>query len=521
MHAASKLTASRLGLPNLGLGVGLRHPHFQHILAHGPQVDWFEIISENFIDNHGYARHVLDTVAAQVPIVMHGVSLSIGSSAPLDMTYLHKLRALAGELKPAWISDHLCWTGAASLNSHDLLPMPLDEASLRHVAGRVAQVQDFLGRPLILENPSSYVEFASSSMPEWEFLGRLAQQTGCGLLLDVNNVHVSAYNHGFDAVHYIEQLPHAQIVQIHLAGPTDCGEVLIDTHDAPVPQAVWRLYALAQRLTGGVSALLEWDANIPPYPQLLAELAKARAAELGCLPTRQSCLAPARHCRRRWVFTWRPAMQSELAQLQGWFLTAMTCPGGAPQGAALAQKRFGLAPEQVLTRPQRLSIYADGYVLRLLDCLQAEFPVLRQTMGLELFDFFARAYLWRHPSRSSTLYDLGAGFADFLAASQPQGQHASGAAILQFPIDLARLERARAEAGRAVGLENRTMQAQVPAGASMALAACWAGPARCCCCCRLARVCWPCRFRYAPSGSRRKRPVIRCCRRSRRPEPAW
>ncbi|KAB8038210.1 HvfC/BufC N-terminal domain-containing protein [Janthinobacterium aquaticum] len=153
-------------------------------------------------------------------------------------------------------------------------------------------------------------------------------------------------------------------------------------------------------------------------------------------------------------------MQPELAQLQSWFLTAMTCPGGAPQGAALAQQRFGLAPEQVLTRPQRLSIYADGYVLRLLDCLQAEFPVLRQSMGPELFDFFARAYLWRHPSRSSTLYDLGTGFADFLAASQPQGQHGAGAVILQFPIDLARLERARAEAGRALGLENRTGQAQ-------------------------------------------------------------
>lgn len=281
MTAASQLAAPRLGLPNLGLGVGLRHPHFQHILEHGPQVDWFEIISENFIDNYGYARHVLERVAAQVPIVMHGVSLSIGSSAPLDLNYLRKLRQLAEEVQPAWISDHLCWTGAASLNSHDLLPMPLDEGSLRHVAGRVAQVQEFLGRPLILENPSSYVEFASSSMPEWEFLGRLAQQTGCGLLLDVNNVHVSAHNHGFDAVHYIEQLPHAQIVQIHLAGPTDCGDVLIDTHDAPVPAAVWRLYALAQQLTGGVSALLEWDANIPPYPQLLAELAKARAAEQG------------------------------------------------------------------------------------------------------------------------------------------------------------------------------------------------------------------------------------------------
>ncbi|MGX9782535.1 MNIO family bufferin maturase [Janthinobacterium lividum] len=277
MHAV----APRLGLPNLGLGVGLRPPHYAHILRHGPQVDWFEIISENFIDNHGYARHVLEQVAAQVPIVMHGVSLSIGSSDPLNLGYLRKLRQLAEEIRPAWISDHLCWTGAASLNSHDLLPLPLDEASLRHVAGRVRQVQEFLGRPLVLENPSSYVEFAQSSMPEWEFLGRLAEDTGCGLLLDVNNVHVSAHNHGYDAAHYIRQLPHAHIVQIHLAGPTVCGAVLIDTHDTPVPAAVWRLYALAQRLTGGVSALLEWDAEIPPYPELLAELDKARAAERG------------------------------------------------------------------------------------------------------------------------------------------------------------------------------------------------------------------------------------------------
>ena len=281
MTAVTQTVLPRLGLPHLGLGVGLRPPHYAHILEHGPQVDWFEIISENFIDNHGYARHVLEHVAAQVPIVMHGVSLSIGSSAPLNLDYLRKLRQLAGELRPAWVSDHLCWTGAASLNSHDLLPLPLDEASLRHVAGRVRQVQEFLGRPLVLENPSSYVEFAQSSMPEWEFLGRLAQDTGCGLLLDVNNVHVSAHNHGFDAAAYIRQLPHEHIVQLHLAGPTECGGVLIDTHDAPVPAAVWRLYALAQQLTGGVSALLEWDANIPPYPQLLAELDKARAADRG------------------------------------------------------------------------------------------------------------------------------------------------------------------------------------------------------------------------------------------------
>ena len=201
MKAAAKPAASpRLGLPHLGLGVGLRPLHYAHILEHGPQVDWFEIISENFMGNHGHARHVLDVVAAQVPIVMHGVSLSIGSSDPLSLAYLRQLRQLADEIRPAWISDHLCWTGAASLNSHDLLPLPLTEASLRHVAGRVRQVQEFLGRPLILENPSSYVEFAQSSMPEWEFLGRLAEETGCGLLLDVNNVHVSAHNHGYDAV---------------------------------------------------------------------------------------------------------------------------------------------------------------------------------------------------------------------------------------------------------------------------------------------------------------------------------
>lgn len=267
---------SRLGLPNLGMGVGLRTPHFPHILAHGPGVDWFEIISENFIGHHGYARHVLETVARQVPVAMHGVSLSIGSTDALDMAYLAALKQLAGEIGPAWISDHLCWTGVASHNTHDLLPLPLTEACLAHVAGRVRQVQDYLERPLILENPSSYVAFRASQMPEWEFLGRLAEETGCGLLLDVNNVHVSAFNHGFDAADYIRRLPHERIVQLHLAGPSDCGDLLVDTHDAPVPDAVWRLYALAQQLTGGVSTLLEWDANIPPYPALLLELDKAR-----------------------------------------------------------------------------------------------------------------------------------------------------------------------------------------------------------------------------------------------------
>jgi hypothetical protein len=272
--------APRLGLPNLGDGVGLRDPHFAHLMRTDPAAwgaQWFELLSENFLDHRGWPAHVVEHVAAHRPVVMHGVSLSIGSADPLDYAYLDKLAALAARVNPAWISDHLCWTGIAGVNSHDLLPMPLTEASLAHVTARVRAVQDRLGRPLILENPSTYLRFAGPQMPEWEYLGRLAENAECGLLLDVNNVFVSATNHGFDPAAYIESLPAERIVQLHIAGPRDCGTHLLDTHDSPVLEPVWALYAQAQRRTGGVSTLLEWDANIPPYEDLLAELAKARA----------------------------------------------------------------------------------------------------------------------------------------------------------------------------------------------------------------------------------------------------
>ena len=286
----------RRGLPNLGQGVGLRNQHFSYLMTHDPDVDWFEIISENFIDNYGYAFRVLEHVRSIRPVVMHGVSLSIGSTDPLDWEYLKKLKALAEFVHPAWVSDHLCWTGVAGVNTHDLLPMPLNEESLRHVAERVRQVQDFLERPLVLENPSSYLEFRESTFTEWAFLSELANETECGLLLDVNNVYVSGYNHGFDTEHYIRSIPHDAVVQIHLAGPTDCGRFLVDTHDQPVPAHVWELYRLAQELTGGVSTLLEWDANIPDFPELVAELRKAEAAlqgeKLGA-PVRKSGAASA------------------------------------------------------------------------------------------------------------------------------------------------------------------------------------------------------------------------------------
>ncbi|HEX8163802.1 MAG TPA: DUF692 domain-containing protein [Pyrinomonadaceae bacterium] len=262
--------------PDLGFGVGLRHQHFAHVLGQWPPVDWFEVISENFMDSGGWPRHVLDRVAERYPVVMHGVSLSIGSCDPLDFEYLAKLKRLARETGARWVSDHLCWTGVAGRNTHDLLPLPLDEATLGHVVGRVRVVQDFLERPLALENPSSYLAFKGDTLKEWEFLSAVAEEADCRLLLDVNNVYVSSVNHGFDPAEYVESLPHARVVQIHLAGHTDCGTHVLDTHDGRVADPVWELYRLARRRIGGVSTLLEWDSNLPPFPELHAEVLKAR-----------------------------------------------------------------------------------------------------------------------------------------------------------------------------------------------------------------------------------------------------
>jgi uncharacterized protein (UPF0276 family) len=263
-------------LPKLGLGLGLRSVHFDEILNGRPAVGWFEAISENFMDSGGRPRAVIREVAEHYPLVLHGVSLSIGSSDPLDFDYLGRLRRLAAEIRPAWISDHLCWTGVMGLNSHDLLPMPLTEDSLGHVAGRVRQVQDFLERPLILENPSSYVRFADSTMEEPEFLGRLASETGCGLLLDVNNVYVSCFNAGTDPAAYIGAFPFESVVQMHLAGHQHCGTHIIDTHDRPVRPEVWELFRLAWSRSGGASTLLEWDGDIPAFADCHSELLKAR-----------------------------------------------------------------------------------------------------------------------------------------------------------------------------------------------------------------------------------------------------
>lgn len=270
--------ANRWGLPDLGIGIGLRTVHFPHILTEWPQLDWFEVLSENFMDTGGRPLHVLDQVVERYPVALHGVSLGIGNTDPLDREYLKKLKALAARSRAAWVSDHLCWTGVAGRNTHDLLPMPLDEPALRHVTARVREVSDFLERPLVLENPSSYLEFATSSMPEWEFLARLAEDADCGLLLDVNNVYVSSVNHGFDANAYVDAIPADRVVQYHLAGHLNKGSHLLDTHSDHARPEVWELYALAVKRTGLVATLYEWDEDIPAFDVVVAEAHKARAA---------------------------------------------------------------------------------------------------------------------------------------------------------------------------------------------------------------------------------------------------
>ncbi|WP_438030067.1 MNIO family bufferin maturase [Sorangium sp. So ce233] len=267
----------RLGLPDLGVGVGLRIPHYRHVFERRPRVDWFEIISENFMVDGGMPIANLERALASYRLVQHGVSLSIGSTDPLDFGYLRRLKALLGKVRSPWVSDHLCWTGAHGVNLHDLLPLPYTEEAVRHVAARARAVQDFLEVRLALENVSSYLTFTASRMTEWEFLSAVAEEADCGILLDVNNVFVSSYNHGFDPGAYIDGVPHHRIVQFHLAGHTHHGKYILDTHSDRVADAVWALYRRAVGHTGDVSTLIEWDDDLPAFEVLAAEAEKARA----------------------------------------------------------------------------------------------------------------------------------------------------------------------------------------------------------------------------------------------------
>jgi uncharacterized protein (UPF0276 family) len=260
----------------LGFGLGLRTTYYQEILSTLPPIDWFEIISEDYMVEGGNPLYYLDKIREHYPVVMHGVSLSIGSTDPLNTDYLKQLKKLADRIQPEWISDHCCWTGVHGVNLHDLLPLPYTEEALNHMVDRIKQTQDFLGRQILIENVSSYVTYHDSAMQEWEFLTELSQRADCFLLLDVNNIYVSGYNHSFDPIAFIKGIPKERVHQFHLAGHTNKGKYILDTHDAPIIEKVWELYQIALKRFGQVSTLIERDDRFPPFAELLSELNRAK-----------------------------------------------------------------------------------------------------------------------------------------------------------------------------------------------------------------------------------------------------
>jgi uncharacterized protein (UPF0276 family) len=278
----------RLGVPDLGVGVGLRVPHYGELLRDRPHVDFFEIISENYMVRGGKPRYHLDRVLETYPVIQHGVSLGIGAPTPPDRAYLARLRELVRQVRPAWLSDHLCWSGAGGAHLHDLLPLPYTEEAVRLVAERARMVQDYLEVPFALENTSSYLTYTASTMPEWQFVSEVAERADVGLMFDVNNVYVSAYNHGFDPYEFVRGVPHDRIVQIHLAGHTNLGDYIVDTHRGHVIDGVWDLYRETIELAGSVSTIIEWDDEIPALPVLLAEAEKARTVRGEALAARET-----------------------------------------------------------------------------------------------------------------------------------------------------------------------------------------------------------------------------------------
>jgi len=269
-----------------GFGLGLRTPHYEAVLNEPHAIDWLEIITENYLVPGGKPLHYLERIRRRFPMVMHGVSLSIGSTDPIDLDYLAQVRALAKRIEPHWISDHLCWTGIEGRNLHDLLPLPYTEEALASVVERVGQVQDALGRQILMENVSSYLTYRASDMSEWEFLREVAERADCAILLDINNIYVSSVNHGFDPLTYLQAMPRERVRQFHLAGHSDLGGHLIDTHDHPIVEPVWDLYCAAVAQFGAVPTMIERDDNIPSLGELVAELQIAR--ELGGRHARQA-----------------------------------------------------------------------------------------------------------------------------------------------------------------------------------------------------------------------------------------
>lgn len=387
-----------------GFGLGLRNQHYADFLARQQPLDWLEIITDNYLIDGGKPLAVLDTIRRDYPVAMHGVAMSIGASQGVDVPYLQRVKALADRIEPLWVSDHLCWTGPGPEQLHDLYPLPYTDESARHVIAQIRHAQDVLGRRLVLENVSSYIRYRHDSASEWQFLAHIAEEADCLLLVDVNNIYVSSVNHGFDPLTYLHALPAHRVQQIHLAGHSDNGDHIIDTHDHPVAQPVWDLYAQACQRFGAVAAMIERDDHIPPLVELLDEMAVARriAAEHAatCEAVEPCTLGSIAHAPTP---TPEP---SALATVQRHFadqVLAPTLPPETPTGSITG----------------RLHIYHHAYRARLAEVLADTYAKTCLYMGSDTFDAHARDYVVAHPPRTSSLNRYGEGLVQALRSAYP------------------------------------------------------------------------------------------------------
>lgn len=403
--------------PPLGYGLGLRPTHYQTIIDTKPAIDWFEVISENYLDNDGKPRNMLAQIKEQYPIIMHGVSLSVGTTDPLDTDYLHKLKALADWIDPPWFSDHLCFTGIAHQNTHDLLPVPYTEDALAHITGRIKQVQDYMERPFIIENPSSYLEFKSSTMHEWEFITRMVEEADCGLLLDVNNVYVSAFNHGLDAKEYLDALPLERVNQIHLAGHLNKGNHIIDTHDNHVIDEVWELYKYVIHKAGKeITTMVEWDANIPEFSVLQDEINKAKtmaqdAANHNLEGSRFK--AEVSRCSAA-----KTEYDESLTTLHTAILSGDN-DAANPTEWIPSKRNFSPADQ--------LNVYISGYRYRLFDMVDEDYPVLRHYLGKEKMNHLLESFIEATPSTSYTVSHFVLRLPEYIKQSNCLGKQTEAA----------------------------------------------------------------------------------------------
>ena len=376
--------------PVIGCGVGLRSQHYPVITENWPKMDWFEAISENYMDTGGRPFHILENVRRHYPIALHGTALSLGSTDPINQKYLEKLKRLVERIDPFIVSDHLCWSGVEGEALHDLLPLPFTEEAIRHVVGRIELVQEFLGRRILVENVSTYVTFRHSVMPEWEFVTEVAKRSGCGILLDLNNLYVNATNHSFNPHEYLENIPGELVGQFHLAGHTDMGSFLFDTHSKPIIDSVWELYREALSLWGPVSTLVEWDENIPPFEELSREADKARVIYKQFERSGSKKHEGQTAVKQTINFSsHRSTTEVPLVAVEKWMQSRIH-PKHKNEVKVLPWKL--LNPQGGASGEERLNVYANGYTARVREALAEVYESIYHVLGADQFSALSDDY---------------------------------------------------------------------------------------------------------------------------------